>query len=192
LKVPPVEQRKKRGYCKYHNYLGHKTYQCVLFRDLVQKAINEGRLKFGDKAKPQMKVDSDPLQVAETSYDEPFECLMVDATEAAPIKAIPEEEYNKKVQTVYPNAEEELVDFLNRCKLHNTEVMLCSKCSAVCDKEALVSLKKYVPYADNKRKWPAQKQNNKAWPYQRPDWNRSLAQNPNVFQRLGPRNTFVP
>jgi len=32
--------------------LGHKTSQCGLLRDLVQKALNEGRLKFGDKAKP--------------------------------------------------------------------------------------------------------------------------------------------
>ncbi|WJX93585.1 hypothetical protein P8452_75092 [Trifolium repens] len=39
LKLPPLEQRKKRGFCKYHNFLGHKTSQCVLFRDLVQKAL---------------------------------------------------------------------------------------------------------------------------------------------------------
>jgi hypothetical protein len=84
------------------------------------------------------------------------------------------------------------VDFLNRCKLNNTEVMMCPGCSAVCDKEALASLKHCVPYANNKRKWPNQKQNQKAWPYQRPDWKKSLAHNPNVFQRLGPRNTFVP
>jgi hypothetical protein len=127
----------------------------------VQKAIIEGRLKFGDKTKPQMKVDSDPLQVAETSYVEPFECLMVNAAEAAPIKAVPEEEYAKKFQEVYHKAEEELVDFLNRCKLNNTEVMICPKCSAVCDKEAIASLKHCVPYADNKRKWPNQKQNKK-------------------------------
>ncbi|MCI84371.1 hypothetical protein A2U01_0105649, partial [Trifolium medium] len=29
-----------------------------------------------------MKVDSDPLQVAETSFVEPFKCLMVEAIEA--------------------------------------------------------------------------------------------------------------
>jgi len=27
LKIPPIEQRQKRGFCKYHNYLGHKTSQ---------------------------------------------------------------------------------------------------------------------------------------------------------------------
>ncbi|XP_058741183.1 uncharacterized protein LOC131613539 [Vicia villosa] len=25
IKIPPLEQRKKRGYCKYHNFSGHKT-----------------------------------------------------------------------------------------------------------------------------------------------------------------------
>ena len=36
-KLPPLEQRQKRGFCKYHNYLGHTTSQCFFFRDLVQK-----------------------------------------------------------------------------------------------------------------------------------------------------------
>lgn len=60
-KIPPLEQRKKRGFCKYHNFLGHKTSQCFLFRDLVQNAIKDGRLKLGDKTKSQMKIDSDLL-----------------------------------------------------------------------------------------------------------------------------------
>lgn len=33
LKTPPLEQRKKKGFCKYHTLLGHKTYQC-LFSDI--------------------------------------------------------------------------------------------------------------------------------------------------------------
>ncbi|XP_050909503.1 uncharacterized protein LOC127123317 [Lathyrus oleraceus] len=61
LKIPPLEQRKNRGFCKYHNFLGHKTSQSVLFRDLVQKALKDGRLKFGEKIKTSMKVDSDPM-----------------------------------------------------------------------------------------------------------------------------------
>jgi hypothetical protein len=142
LKIPPIEQRKKRGYCKYHNYLGHKTYQCILFRDLVQRALNEGRLKFADKTKPPMKVDVDPLPTADATYIEILDCNMVEVTEAdaaAPIKAMPEGEYETKVQEMYPTVEEQLVDFLNRCKLNNSEVMLCPRCSAVCDKEAVAS-----------------------------------------------------
>jgi len=37
---------------------------------LVQKALNEGRLKFGDKSKPQMQVDVDPLKAVDEMYTE--------------------------------------------------------------------------------------------------------------------------
>ncbi|XP_058788296.1 uncharacterized protein LOC131662505 [Vicia villosa] len=58
-KLPPLEQRQKRGFCKCHNYLGHSTSQCFLFRDLVQKSLQEGRLKFAAR---RMKIDADPLK----------------------------------------------------------------------------------------------------------------------------------
>ena len=70
--------KKKRGFCKYHNFLGHKTSQCYLFRDLIQSAIKEGRLKFGEKPKNLMKVDTDPLHIAETNFVEPVDINMVD------------------------------------------------------------------------------------------------------------------
>src|ERR1044072_8607886 len=84
VKIPPLDQRKKRGFCKYHSFLGHKTSQCFLFRDLIQNAIKEGRLKFADK--PKMKVDEDPLDVADTNYSEPScigEINMVEANQEA-------------------------------------------------------------------------------------------------------------
>ncbi|MCI81113.1 myb-related transcription factor, partial [Trifolium medium] len=74
-------------------------------RDIVQKAINEGCLKFDEKSKPQMKIDSDPLQVTEASYIEPFECLVVEAMEATTMQAVTEEEYVEKIKVVYPQAE---------------------------------------------------------------------------------------
>ena len=58
-KMPPLEQRQKRSFCKYHNYLGHTTSQYFLCRDLVQKSLQEGRLKFAPK---KMKIDIDPLR----------------------------------------------------------------------------------------------------------------------------------
>jgi len=78
LKIPPLEQRKKRGFCKYHNYLGYNTSRCSLFRDLVQKGLNEGRLKFGDKPKPKMQVDYDPLKDASMMYTNITSCNMVE------------------------------------------------------------------------------------------------------------------
>ncbi|XP_050895399.1 uncharacterized protein LOC127102024 [Lathyrus oleraceus] len=86
-KIPPLEQRKKRGFCKYHNFLGHKTSQCFLFGDLIQNAIRDGRLKFADKGKNQMKVDVDPLNIAETNYVEPVEIDMIDVWEVEAVKA---------------------------------------------------------------------------------------------------------
>ncbi|XP_050888827.1 uncharacterized protein LOC127093987 [Lathyrus oleraceus] len=45
--------------------------------DLVQKAIQEGRLKFRDKTRSQMKIDYDPLQVAKAHYTEPEEVNLI-------------------------------------------------------------------------------------------------------------------
>src|SRR4051812_40301704 len=80
-KIPPLEQRKKRGFCKYHSFLGHKTSQCFLFRDLIQNALNDGRLKFADKTKIQMRVDTNPLNIADASFCEVEDINMVEASE---------------------------------------------------------------------------------------------------------------
>ena len=79
LKIPPLEQHKKIGHCKYHNFLGHKTSHCVLFRDLVQRGLNEGRLGVGDKIKPHMQVDVDPLKDVDAMYTEVASYNVVEA-----------------------------------------------------------------------------------------------------------------
>ncbi|KAK2436375.1 hypothetical protein QL285_021373 [Trifolium repens] len=75
---------------------------------------------------------------------------MVEALEVTEVQVekIPEEEYFEKMKVVYPRAEEDLIDFLNRCKLENKGVMLCARCSAVCDKEATAGLMKFQPVAN--------------------------------------------
>src|SRR3954467_10853353 len=80
-KIPPLEQRKKRSFCKYHGFLGHKTSQCFLFRDLIQNAINDGRLKFADKTKSHMRVDTNPLNIADASLCEVEDINMVEVSE---------------------------------------------------------------------------------------------------------------
>ncbi|XP_050896599.1 uncharacterized protein LOC127103376 [Lathyrus oleraceus] len=92
-KIPPLEQRKKRGFCKYHNFLGHKTSQCFLFRDLIQNAIKDGHLKFADRGRNQMKVDADPLNIADTNYVEPVEINMIDMMEVEVVKETRTEGY---------------------------------------------------------------------------------------------------
>jgi len=52
-------------------------------------------------------------------------------------------------------AEEELIDFLNRCRLKNSEVMLCPRCSSVFNKEATKRLENVVPESKKRGKWLA-------------------------------------
>jgi len=54
LKLPHLKQWQKRGYCKFHGNFGHNTSRCVVFRDSMQKALDEDRLKFGDRPKQPM------------------------------------------------------------------------------------------------------------------------------------------
>ncbi|XP_050908716.1 uncharacterized protein LOC127122419 [Lathyrus oleraceus] len=86
-KIPPLEQRKKRGSCKYHNIFGHKTSQYFIFRDLMQSAIRDGRLQFGDKSKASMRIDVDPFQIANAHYTEPSRVNMVEIYEDSGEKA---------------------------------------------------------------------------------------------------------
>ena len=50
--IPPLEELKRRAYCKFHNFSSYATNDCNVFRRQVQSAINEGRLTF-----PEMKID---------------------------------------------------------------------------------------------------------------------------------------
>lgn len=47
----------------------------------MHNAIKDGRLKFGDKIKSQMKIDLDPLKVADDHYTEPSIVNMFKASE---------------------------------------------------------------------------------------------------------------
>lgn len=109
LKSIPLEQRKNIGFCKYHNLLGHKTSQCLIFRDLVQKALNDGRLQFGEKPKSSMKVDSDPIQMDEAYYAEPIGTLMVEVIDSSNIDGDKGEQIStiddSDFQEVYPQSE---------------------------------------------------------------------------------------
>ena len=40
------------------------------------------------------------------------------------------------MKVVFPNPEEELIDFLNRCKLSSSRSMLCPNCNVIYNKEA--------------------------------------------------------
>src|ERR1051325_11359924 len=136
-KIPPLKQRQKRGFCKYHNFLGHTTSQCVLFRDLVQKLLQEGRLKFTSR---RMKIDSDPLRQEEALFTEVAEINVVDVENFSEDNMVEESEGESplvKMADVYPKPEEELLDFLKRCKSQGSIVGLCPRYSALIDRQAV-------------------------------------------------------
>lgn len=47
----------------------------------MQTSIKDRRLNFGDKGKSQMKIDSDPLQVADAHYAKPADVNMIEVDE---------------------------------------------------------------------------------------------------------------
>jgi hypothetical protein len=56
--IPPIDELKRRAYCKWHNSFSHATNDCNVFRRQVQSAINEGQLAFQE-----MQVDTQPFPV---------------------------------------------------------------------------------------------------------------------------------
>jgi len=83
------------------------------------------------------------------------ECQVVDITkDVEHVEEIAlEPQFDKKLKTTYPTVEEELIDFLNRCKLEKPEVMLCPRCSVVFDKEVTKGLKGSIPKPKKTGKW---------------------------------------
>ncbi|XP_058764414.1 uncharacterized protein LOC131637862 [Vicia villosa] len=134
-KMPPLEQRQKRRFCKYHSYLGHNTYNCYLFRNRVQKSIQEGRLKFVGR---KMKINADPLHQEEALFVDPIEINMVEITEYNDADMVEETSESPDVDLakVYPRPYEDLVYFLYRCKNKGSQVCLCPRCGDVTNKVA--------------------------------------------------------
>ena len=178
LKLPSVEQRKKIGFCRFHGFLSHNLSRYTHFRDSVQRSLDEGRLKFGDKAKQPIQVDVDPLKTADSMYTEVVSINMVDVSEELmaieeSMKAedlptndekvtkdhhfddamVTKDQFAEKTKIAYPKSEEDLIDFLNRCKISNTNVMLCPRCSAMFDKEVAMSVEGFQPQPKRKGGW---------------------------------------
>ncbi|RLN27566.1 hypothetical protein C2845_PM05G20410 [Panicum miliaceum] len=61
--IPSADQLKKMKYCKWHNATSHDTNECKIFRQQIQLAIGQGRLKFEVPTKPAklMKIDQHPF-----------------------------------------------------------------------------------------------------------------------------------
>jgi hypothetical protein len=64
--IPPLEELKRRAYCKFHNSFSHAINDCNVFRRQVQSAINEGRLTFHE-----MQVDKGPFPINTMDLQQP-------------------------------------------------------------------------------------------------------------------------
>jgi hypothetical protein len=125
--------------------------------------------------------EADPLKKADSMYADVTAINMVDITEEFDTKPPPlapaskenlqadeemvaedhqsenamvtEDRLAEKMKVAYPKAEEDLIDFLNRCKISNAHAMLCPRCSTVFDKEAAKSVEGFRPQAKHKGGW---------------------------------------
>ena len=55
----PLDQLKNKKFCKFHNATSHSTNEYRVFRQHIQRAIQQERLKFDTPRK--MKVDDNPF-----------------------------------------------------------------------------------------------------------------------------------
>ena len=55
----PPDQLKNKKFCKFHNATSHSTNKCRISQQHIQRAIQQGRLKFDTPRK--MKVDDNPF-----------------------------------------------------------------------------------------------------------------------------------
>ena len=55
----PPNQLKNKKFCKFYNATSHSTNECRIFKQHIQRDIQQGRLKFDTPRK--MKVDDNPF-----------------------------------------------------------------------------------------------------------------------------------
>ena len=55
----PPDQLKNKKFYKFHNVTSHSTNECIIFRQHIKRAIQQGRLKFDTPRK--IKVDDNPF-----------------------------------------------------------------------------------------------------------------------------------
>jgi len=59
-RIPSADEHKKKRYCKYHNSNTHNINNCKVFRDIIQQAINKGKIGL-EKAKSGMGIEGHPF-----------------------------------------------------------------------------------------------------------------------------------
>ena len=75
--VPPLEELKRRAYCKLHNTFSHAINDCNMLRRQIQSAINEGRLVI-----PTMHVDQNSFPMHMLELNNPKVLIRPSQTES--------------------------------------------------------------------------------------------------------------
>lgn len=172
--IPPLEELKKRAYCKFHNSYSHAINDCNVFRRQIQSAINEERLVFHN-----MQTDYNPFPVHALELKNPKVLIRPDQAEKAKGKnvIIGEERTKKKVsfkETPQVAAEASTLGGQGKNKKTSNTTAGLTACQAgltACSSEAENSRKfrkKARPsfeelLAKYKRKGAAQKRRNQAF-----------------------------
>ena len=65
--ILPPDQLKNKKFYKYHNTTSHTTNDCRIFQHHIQRAIQQGKLKFDTARK--MKVDDNPFPKDQNMVD---------------------------------------------------------------------------------------------------------------------------
>lgn len=127
-KLLKAHEIKDRKYCKFHNTFSHVTNDCIHFRDIIQRGLTEGRLKFSDK-KPDMKVDTEPFgaEVSKVDHKTPLGVGMVNIRAGQKFEMELSDSYD-----IYPKPGERLAEFANR-KKENGRLKICPCCEMFYD-----------------------------------------------------------
>jgi hypothetical protein len=64
--MPPLDEIKRRAYCKYHHSYSHATNDCNVFRHKIQSAINKGPLVLHEK-----QVEKHPFPINTMELQQP-------------------------------------------------------------------------------------------------------------------------
>jgi hypothetical protein len=81
--MPPLDEIKRRAYCKFHNSYSHATNDCNVFRHQIQSAINEGRLMLHE-----MLVDKQPFPINTMELQQPKVLVRPHQAEATKGKSV--------------------------------------------------------------------------------------------------------